>query len=925
MRILHTRIQYLIMPLICIVGLSSCGEDSSQTLLSEAKSSLKSGDKKAAVIQLKSAIQKDEDNAEARFELAKIQITQRDFASAEKELRRARKAGLDADKVNPLLAHTLLMLGEFQRVLDEIPSPVAGSPTEVSYLVARANAHLGLKQPDEAHKNLDRAFQVAPADAALQLAKARLSVFEKKNDEAAEQIDNAIASEPGNLEAWLFKGDMLRVLGKTQGAKAAYQNALKIDPQHPGARLVLADIALNENRLDEARREVEKVLADNPNNLLAHYTQALIDYHEKKYTVAREHLAKVLNSAPTYLPALLLNGSIEYALGNLVTAEAYLNKVVKVAPNHLPAVRLLAASQLRLGRTNEASLTLAPALKAAPQDVGVQIVAGEIALAKKSFADATEHFALAAKLNPDSAAIRTQLGFSRLAQGDDRAMSDLQAAAQMEGGQDRANSLIILTQLKNKQFDAALAHISALEKKQPASPLLWNYRGAAYLGKQDKTRARDSFNHALKLEPAFYPAAVNLAQMDVQENHPELARKHFENILKAQPANLSAMLALAQLSLLNKDEKTYVHWLTQASSANSQAIQPRILLTRYLLSKGDIPKAVASAREAVNIQPSNPVTLDMLGNVQFASKDLENAQSTYRKLIDIAPEQIEARLKLAQIQTALKRPDEARKTLQESLRLKPDLILAQYMLGGIDIQATRYEDAYKQAKQIQQRDPKSPVGWMLAGEVADARKQYPDAVAAYQHAYKLLPTADILVRLDKALNRAGRGGESEAHLNAWLTRHPQDVKMRLYLAENLLSRGQLQPAAAQYLFLNQQIPNNFLVLNNLASILTEINDKRALPFAEQAYKLKPRNPAVMDTLGWLLVLEGQATRGLGLLKEALSLAPDAGDTHYHLAYALFKTGDQARARQELERLLASGVAFSQQQQARALHAQLQSK
>lgn len=133
-----------------------------------------------------------------------------------------------------------------------------------------------------------------------------------------------------------------------------------------------------------------------------------------------------------------------------------------------------------------------------------------------------------------------------------------------------------------------------------------------------------------------------------------------------------------------------------------------------------------------------------------------------------------------------------------------------------------------------------------------------------------------------------------------------------------------RPAVAQYLLLNQQIPNNFVMLNNLVSILTEINDKRALPFAEQAYKLKPKNPAVMDTLGWLLVREGKAPRGLDLLKEALSLAPDAADTHYHLAYALFKTGDQARARQELERLLASGVAFSQQQ-ARALHAQLQNK
>lgn len=925
MRIIHTRFHYLGMALVCVLGLSSCGGDSSQTLLSKAQSSLKAGDKKAAIIQLKSAIQKDEDNAEARFELARIQMAQGDFASAEKELRRARKAGLNPDKINPLLAQTLIRLGEFQRVLDEIPQPEEGHPAGINMLVARANAQLGLRQIEEARKNLELALRIDPKNAEIQLSLARLSVLEKKIEDAAKHLELAITSEPNNLEAWLFKGDLLRAQGKQQEAKSAYQSALKIDPQHPGARLVLADIAINENRLGDAKSEVETVLKAHPNNLLARYTQAVIDYREKKFTVARDHLADVVKTAPTYLPALFLSGSIEYALGNLQTAEAHLNKVVKAAPKHVPAIRLLAASQLRLGRASEASRTLAPALKIAPQDVGVQIVAGEIALANKSFSEASEHFAAAAKINPGSAAIRTQLGFSRLVQGDNRGMGDLQAAARMEGGEGRANTLIILTQLKNKQFDAALANIAALEKNQVPSPAIWTYRGVAYGGKQDKGRARESFLRALQIDPAFYPAAVNLAQMDLQDKHPEQARKHFENILRVQPAHLKAMLALAHLSLLNKDDKSYVNWLTKAAATNTQAIEPRILMARYLLAKGDAPQAIAIAREAANIQPGNPVTLDMLGNAQFASKDLENAQATYRKLVDLDPTKPEPRLKLAQIQATLKRPDDARKTLQEALRLKPDLLAAQYMLGDLDIKASRYEDAHKMARQIQQQVPNSPVGWILEGDTASAGKQYPVAVSAYERAYKLLPSSEILIRLVQALTRAGRTGEGEARLNAWLVSHPQDTKMRLYLAESLITRGQTQSAAAQYLILNQQIPNNFLVLNNLASLLSEVNDRRALSFAEQAYKLKPNHPAVMDTLGWLLVQQGQETRGIGLLKEALTLAPDAADTHYHLAAAFYKTGDRARARSELERLLAGGVAFSQQQQARALLNQLQNK
>lgn len=926
---MHTfsaHILNLSLVLVCIGSLAGCSEDSSQTLLSEAKSSLKAGDKKAAVIHLKSAIQKDENNAEARFELARIQMAQGDFASAEKELRRARKAGMRDEQINPLLAQTLLHLREFQRVLDEIPQPPQGNPVEASIRAAHANAHMGLGNTEEARKILAPALQANLKHAEIQLSLARLSVLEKKNDDAFKHLELAIASDPKHRDAWLFKGDLLRAQGKQRDALSAYQQALTIDPDHPGARIVLADIAINENRLADAKKEVEKVLQANPNNLLARYTQAVIDYREKKYTQAREHLAEIVKAAPTYLPALFLNGAVEYALGNIQTAEAYLAKVVKAAPNHIPAIRLLAASQLRLGRASDASNTLAPALKNAPQDVGVHIVAGEIALARKAYAEASEHFDAAAKINPGSAAIRTQLGFSRLALGEDaRAMSDLQAAAQIEGGEGRANALIILTQLKNKQYDAALTSIASLEKKSLSNPVFLTYRGVAYLGKQDKARARESFIQAQRLDPVFFPAAASLAQMDLQDNRPAEARKHFENILKAQPAHLKAMLALAELSRLTQDEKSYVNWLTKAAAANTQAIEPRILMARYLLAKGEAPQATALAREAANLQPNHPAVLDMLGNTQFASKDFQNAQATYRKFVDLYPDKIEPRLKLAQTQVALKRPEEGRKTLQEALRLKPDQITVQYMLGNIEIMTARYDDASKIARQIQQQAPDAPLGWVLEGDAASASKQFPAAISAYQRAYKIQPAADILISLNTALTRAGRATEGEAQLNNWLKSHPQDAKIRLYLAENLIGRNQYQEAAQHYLILNQQLPNNFLVLNNLASLLSELKDKRALSFAEQAYKLKPNHPAVMDTLGWLLVQHGQETRGIKLLKEALSLAPDASDTHYHLAAALYKTGDRARARSELERLLSRDAVFSQQAEARALLSQLQNR
>jgi putative PEP-CTERM system TPR-repeat lipoprotein len=902
--------------------LAACGQKDSATLVTEARAKLAAGDYKSAMIQLKNAVAEDEKNAAARYELGKLYLDQADLASAEKEFRRAREAGYPASTVNPMIARALLGQREYQRVLDELPAPADGDPEAATLQALRATAQLGLGRKEEARKALQGVLQTAPDNVDIHLALAQLALSDGDADKAAQELDQALRIDPKHLDSLLLKADLLRATGKSAEAVAIYREAVQIAPRKIDARLALAGIAIAGNKLDEARKEVDAALKVAPGNLRARYTQALIDFREKKTEQARDHLAAVLKTAPEFMPALLLGGSIEYALGNLQTAEANLNKVVKAVPNNLYARRLLAATQLRLGRPDDAALTLAPALKAAEPDAGVLVVAGEIALARKNFAQASAYFEQASRVNPNSAAIRTELGISRLAEGDSRAMADLQSAAGMEGASNRADTFIILNQLKNKQFDAALASITALEKKQPASPLVWNYRGAAYLGKHEMVRARDSFSQALKIDPAFFPAAANLAQLDLKDNQPDAARQRFEGLLKADPKHLNAMLALADLALRIKDEKTYFSWLEKAATAQPEAMQPRIALARYLLAKGDRNKALTIAREAVNAQPDNPVTLDVLGSTQFALGDTTNAIGTYRKLVELSANPAVPLTKLATVQVNAKQVDDARKSLQDALRAQPDLLEAQLMLGRLDIQGARYVDALRMAKQIQQQKPKSAAGPMLEGDIALARKQFDAALAAYERAYKLEPVAALLLRQYQALEQLGRAEDGEKRLAAWLASHPQDAAIRMVLAERLLNRNQYQAAADHYLLLNQGNPANLVVLNNLAWALFQLKDPRAIGFAEQALKLKPDNPAVMDTLGWVLVQQGQSERGLKLLQQALSKAPDAAEIHYHLAAAYAKAGDRAHARQELNRLLESGRDFPQEKQARDLLKQL---
>ena len=114
------------------------------------------------------------------------------------------------------------------------------------------------------------------------------------------------------------------------------------------------------------------------------------------------------------------------------------------------------------------------------------------------------------------------------------------------------------------------------------------------------------------------------------------------------------------------------------------------------------------------------------------------------------------------------------------------------------------------------------------------------------------------------------------------------------------------------------IPRISARLNDLAWLYQQEKDPRALATAEKGYQLKPDNPRIMDTLGWILVEQGKTARGLGLLQKGVEKDPTSTELRYHLAVALMKSGDNARARKELADLLTKNKKFPERQEAQAL-------
>ncbi len=906
-------------PLVVALLLSGCGNKvDSKALMVEATKLEQAGNLNGAVIQLKNAAQAQGENKDVRLQLGQLYLTLEDYASAEKEFKRARQNGASSTITDPLIARAIMGQRDYQRVVEEIVVPDKGSPSYPYLLAKRAQALAALDRKNEASVLLEQAQAEGVQSPDLYVGQAALALADKKLDEAYKDVEEGLKLDPKHLDSLVLKADLLHLMGKTAESEAAYNAVLAVNPRHIGTRMALAMIDIGNNQLAEARKKIQSVLKDSPRDLSARYSLALINFKEKKNTEAWDQLAPVLKAAPNYLPAVFLAGAVEYSLGHLEAAQSHLLQVLKSNPNHLFARRLLAAAQLRQGQPDQAKASLAPLKPDTSGDAGTLIIAGEIALAQHQFAQAEAFFAKANRLDPQSAAIRTELGLARLGQGDSQGMVDLESAAGTEKGGQRAAPLLIIAHLRRGEFDAALKAASDMNEKMPQSALPPFFSGMAYLGKKDNVNARKNFEQALTRNAAYYPAAAALAQLDIKDGQAKAAQGRFDKVLAADPKNIQAMEAQALLALRSGQENKYLEWLNKATQTDSGALKPRALLAEYYLSKRDYAKALATAREAKSAQPDNPEAMELLGTTQLAAGEAINAAATFAKLVDLKPDSAPLRFEQGRALLAAKQLEAAQASFEKALSLKPDFIEAQVVLSRLHAQSGHFDDALKIARQAQANHPDKPVGLVLEGDIQMVAHQPALALAAYDKAATKQAGGAILIKQQSALAALGRAGEGEVRLSAWLKQHPDDMAVRAQYAESLLNREQYGPAVDQYRYLSEKVPNNLVLLNNLAYALAQMKDPQAVQMADQALRLAPDSSATLDTMGWALLKTGQASQALPYLKKALSKQPDAGDIHYHLAAALAASGEKARARQELDQLMKSGLNFSQKAAAQAL-------
>ena len=384
--------------------------------------------------------------------------------------------------------------------------------------------------------------------------------------------------------------------------------------------------------------------------------------------------------------------------------------------------------------------------------------------------------------------------------------------------------------------------------------------------------------------------------------------------------------------------------LERRDPANS-AVSERIVLD--LARAGKFTEAEAEARDLARRRPENRATRRLLASVLFESGSSKEGEEILRAMIEADPDDPATRRALAAEMTRERRFDEARAMYEEMLRrmgddprqadarlaVQVELGFLQYLqrdwagarktlaplalsggevrpraariLLATDRDSEDYADGLTQARTFAAADPSEP--------------EWPAAVAEFEYR-----TGAQKGRGDKA-RRAGRERESRLHAGGGRCLCPTQA-LRRGREDRPRRDGQvprehggpvpsgLQPRArgnhtaeaeAVFLKLLEERPNDAATQNYLGYMWADngVELEKAKELLERAVAREPRNPAYLDSLGWVYFRMGSLDIAEKNLREAARREPTDPTIVEHLGDLEMKQGDIEDAIRHWEKAL----------------------
>ena len=268
-----------------------------------------------------------------------------------------------------------------------------------------------------------------------------------------------------------------------------------------------------------------------------------------------------------------------------------------------------------------------------------------------------------------------------------------------------------------KKFSEALKQLDAIDARQPDLAASRNLRGVILMRQGNYDQAETTFQEAAKIDPKFWNARFNLAQIPFLKKDWGEARKRFEQLLSSGESDLA--------------------------KEASQLIQYKILLTYLMEGKGNMVDSILAKLE---LSPDTPAVDYVKAAVALQQKNQKEANDW----ISAAQKNFTPQLNklfaesLYEIGWLEKPAGEARPSLplmtaaERSEKTKA-VARSKFEQSQQALRQRDFATAFKLVDEADQADPNQPATLNLRGEILMQQQQFDQAEAAFKKAAKLDP------------------------------------------------------------------------------------------------------------------------------------------------------------------------------------------
>ena len=435
-----------------------------------------------------------------------------------------------------------------------------------------------------------------------------------------------------------------------------------------------------------------------------------------------------------------------------------------------------------------------------------------------------------------------------------------------------AETLMGLIASVQSQFAEAEKHFARAIALQPQNYQAHAYLGSTYLQQKRFAEAARAFNKVLELNPGNAAATYNLGLIALAQDSPTEALRHFETVARAAPSDIPALMGMLECQLLLRK--------TQESRDTAGRIAA--------LVKDQDPRLLQIA-----------ALLAQHGESAAAIPLIERARLAF-------PQSYEVNYNLALACFQAGRYDRAAEVLRPFAG--PDgKAEACNLLGAIEEKRGHMDDAEHAFEEATRRDRVSEDFRFDWGNALLQHGKLEPAVRAFRSAVSDLPKSwKLRVGLGSACYLSGDyEGAAEALLEA-VRLKPDSVMACFLLGEAYDSAARFQPAIetalASYL---KGAPRDPWAYYHLAAILyAHAQYDHALENLHQALRLDPNFAEAYLEIGLITLAQDKTGESIAALEKAVHLDPGLAAAHYRLGLAYQRTGNAARAKEELARFRA---------------------